>query len=181
MSSNITCGKLCCHQNHAAIVEITSSGIISVVFWITGVELQNENLPKHRLDINGIRYICRASEKRIPRDSFTVCKSDAGIVDCLLRLYFLVSGRITAVSVMDSEMPNQQIFPPFSAAVFPVKEKKKRGEDTVCHQIWSGNLSAIEVGLATVQGHSWSFAANKNIKISLDTSKNFFTMKTIGG
>lgn len=61
---------------------------------------------------------------------------------------------------------------PFSAAFFPVKNK--RGENTVCHQIWSGNLCAIEVGLATVQGHSWCFAAIKNIKNMLETSKNFF-------
>lgn len=81
---------------------------------------------------------------------------------------------------MDYEVPNKQIFSPFSAAFFPIKEKN-RGEDTVCHQVWSGNLCAIEVGLATFQGYSWSCAANKNIKILLDISKNFFTMKTVGG
>jgi len=71
-------------------------------------------------DINGIRYIYRASEKRRPRDSFTICKSDAGVVDCLHGLHFLVLGRITAVNVMDSEIPDKQTFPPFSAVIFPV-------------------------------------------------------------
>lgn len=36
--------------------------------------------------------------------------------------------------VMDFEMPNNQTFPFFSC-IFPVKEKNKRGENTVCYQI----------------------------------------------
>lgn len=72
-------------------------------------------------------YISHASEKRIPRDSFAICKSDAGIIDCLHRLCFPVSGRIIEVNVKDSEMPNKQNFSPFSATFFPVKEGKKRG------------------------------------------------------
>lgn len=47
--------------------------------------------------------------------------------------------------------------------------------------MWSESLFPIEVGLAAVQENSWSFAAIKNIEIPSDISKNFFTMKAIGG
>lgn len=101
----------------------------------------------------------------IPTDSLTICKSDAGTVDCLHRLSFLVLGRIIAVSVMDSEMSKKQIFFLFSAAYFPLKEEIKNGENTICHQMWSESLFPFEVGLASVQENFWSFAAIKNIKI----------------
>lgn len=110
-----------------------------------------------RIDINGVKCTYRASEKGILRGCFAICKSDAGVIDCLHRLCFLVLGRITAINIIDSEMPNKQFSFSFPAAFFhlfifffPVKEEKKSRE----YRMSLGLRKPVWVGIAMVQGHS---------------------------
>lgn len=117
-----------------------------------------------RIDINGVKCTYHASEKEILKGCFAICKSDAGVIDCLHRFCFLVLGRITAINVIDSEMPNKQFSFSFPAAFFfffcQRGKKEQRIQNVIRPQeaCLGGNSNGSGTFLIL-------FAANKRIKM----------------